>query len=80
MADDCSVPRPFLVAFREQLRERAAGAHYWFEELTVKLPEPMTKWEAEQRMAELGLFLIEIAGDFERIQKSLGAFLEEKPE
>ena len=80
MADDCTVPRPFLVALREELRERATDAHYWFEELTVRLPEPMTAWEAQEHIAELGLFLIAIAGEFERTQQSLGAFIEEKTE
>ena len=80
MADHCTVPRADLLALCDQLRERATRAHGWFEELTVKLPEPMTRWEAEQRMAELGLFLIEMAGDLQHWQKSLGACIEEKPE
>ena len=78
MADDCTVPRAALRALREELRERAKSAHYWFEELTGRAPEPMTRWEAQQRMAELGLFLIEMAGDLQDWQKSLGACIGRK--
>jgi hypothetical protein len=49
----------------------------WFEELTAERPEPLSEYEARERVAALGLFLFEIAGDLEQMQKSLGAILEE---
>ena len=77
MADDCTIPRAALLALRDQLRERATRAHGWFEELTTMDPEPLNEYEARERVAAVGLFLFEIAGDLERMQKSLGAILEE---
>ena len=77
MADDCTIPRAALLALRDQLRERAARAHKWFDELTTMDPEPLNEYEARERVAAVGLFLFEIAGDLEQIQKSLGAILEE---
>ena len=77
MADDCTIPRAALLALRDQLRERATRAHGWFEELTMMDPEPLNEYEARGRIAALGLFLFEIAGDLEQMQKSLGAILEE---
>jgi len=77
MTDDCTNPRAALLALRDQLRERAARAHKWFDELTTMDPEPLNEYEARERVAALGLFLFEIAGDLEQIQKSLGAILEE---
>ena len=78
MADDCTIPRVAILALRDQLRERAARAHGWFEELTAERPEPLSDYEARERVAALGLFLFEIAGDLEQLQKSLGAILEER--
>jgi hypothetical protein len=40
-------------------------------------PEPLNEYEARERVAALGLFLCEIAGDLEQMQKTLGAILEE---
>ena len=77
MADDCIIPRAAILALRDQLRERATRAHGWFEELTAERPEPLNEYEARERVAALGLFLFEIAGDLEQMQKSLGAILEE---
>ena len=77
MADDCTIPRAALLALRDQLRERATRARGWFEELTAERPEPLSDYEARERIAALGLFLFEIAGDLEQLQKSLGAILEE---
>ena len=77
MADDCTIPRAALLALRDQLCERATRAHGWFEELTAERPEPLSDYEARERVAALGLFLFEIAGDLEQMQKSLGAILEE---
>ena len=79
MADGCTIPRAALLALRDQLRERATRAHGWFEELTAERPEPLSDYEARERVAALGLFLFEIAGDLEQLQQSLGAILEEKP-
>ena len=77
MADDCTIPRAAVIALRGQLRERATRAHGWFEELTAERPEPLSDYEARERVAALGLFLFEIAGDLEQMQNSLGAILEE---
>jgi hypothetical protein len=77
MADDCTIPRTALLALRDQLRERATRAHGWFEELTAERRKPLSEYEARERVAALGLFLFEIAGDLEHMQKSLGAILEE---
>ena len=77
MADNCTIPRAALLALRDQLRERAARAHNWFMELTAEHPQPLSDYEARERVAALGLFLFEIAGDLEQLQKSLGAILEE---
>jgi hypothetical protein len=77
MADDCTIPRAAVIALRDQLRERATRAHGWFEELTAERPEPLSEYEARERVAALGLFLFEIAGVLEQMQKSLGAILEE---
>jgi hypothetical protein len=77
MADDCTIQRAALLALRDRLRERATRAHGWFEELTDERPEPLSEYEARERVAALGLFLCEIAGDLEQLQKSLGAILEE---
>jgi hypothetical protein len=77
MADDCTLPRAALLALRDQLRERSTRAHGWFEELTAERPEPLSEYEARERVAALSLFLFEIAGDLEQMQKALGAILEE---
>jgi hypothetical protein len=77
MADDYTIPRAALLALRDQLRERASRARRWFDEVTVMDPEPLNEYEARERIAALGLFLFEIAGDLEQMQKSLGAILEE---
>jgi hypothetical protein len=72
---------PFRIRFfavREQLRERAARAHSWFDELTAKRSKRLSDCEARERVAQLGLFLMEIAGDLQNWQKELGAILEEK--
>ena len=67
MADDCTIPRAAVIALRDQLRERATSAHGWFEELTAERPEPLSEYEARERVAALGLFLFEIAGDLEQM-------------
>jgi hypothetical protein len=77
MADDCTIPRAAVLALRDRLRERATRARKWFDELTTMDPEPLNEYEARERVAALGLFLFEIAGDLEQMQKSLGAILKE---
>jgi hypothetical protein len=77
MADDCTISRAALLALRDQLRERATRAHGWFEELTTMDPEPLNEHDARECITALELFLFEIAGDLEQLQKSLGAILEE---
>ena len=79
MADNCAIPRAALLGLSDQLRERTARARRWFDELTAMDPEPLNEYEARERISALGLFLFEIAGDLEQLQKSLGAILEEKP-
>ena len=76
MADTCTIPRAALLALCDQLRERATRAHGWFEELTALDPEPLNEHEARERVAALGLFLFEIAGDPQALQKTLGAILD----
>ncbi len=78
MADDCTTPRAALLALRDQLRERATRSRKRFDELTTMDPEPLNEYEARERVAALGLFLFEIAGDLQELQKSLGAILEEQ--
>ena len=53
MADDCTIPRAALLALRDQLRERATRAHGWFMELTAERPEPLSEYEARERVAAL---------------------------
>jgi hypothetical protein len=77
MADDCTIPRAALITLRDQLRERATRADGWYEELTAERPAPLSEYEARERVAALGLFLCEIAGDLQELQKTLGAILEE---
>ncbi len=69
--------RAYSRALREQLRERGSRARAWFEELTTTTPEPLNEHEARERVAALGLFLIELAGDLEDAQKRLGAILKD---
>jgi hypothetical protein len=76
MADDCTIPRTAILALRDQLHERATRARKWFDELTTMDPEPLNEYEARERVAALGLFLFEISGDLEQLQKSLGAILD----
>jgi hypothetical protein len=75
---DCTIPRAAVIVLRDQVRDRTTRAHHWFEELTTMDPEPLNEYEARERIAALGLFLFEIAGDLEQVQKSLGAILEEQ--
>jgi hypothetical protein len=79
MADAKHLPDAFLAAFREQMKERASRAHDWFKELTAQIPEPLDDYEAQERVAALALFLMEIAGDLKHWEQSLGALSEEKP-
>ena len=77
MAKTFRISRDELAIVRNIIAERGARARTWFEELTSKTASPLSDYEARERVAELGLFLIELASDCERWHKHLGAWLEE---
>jgi hypothetical protein len=71
--------RATLVQLRDALADHEQRARKWHQELSLQDGRELDDYDAQERVAELGCFLSGFADDLDRWQKTLGAFLDEKP-